>query len=200
MFMIETRFLSNKMKISFDHEELRAFSHNQVRFYQKYSSFVFKSLKKASFQKFLNWMLRKEQIDKQAIRVVHVKVLPLRSKNGKGIAGNCDVTRGRIRIYPKTSKFCQLFRQKFGRNFMLIYARNRARAALIHELLHLKYIEDEKTVRELAQEYFGIFAQRQDTKSTHLFCIHKLIFNSRIWGETATPTISSESATKLKLN
>lgn len=197
MLMPDTRFLASKMRISFDHEELWAFSHNQVRFYHKYSSFVLKSLKKAAFQKFLNWMLRKEQIEKQAIRVVHVKVLPLRSKNGKGIAGNCDITRGRIRIYPKTTKFCQLFKQKFGRNVLLIYARNRARAALIHELLHLKYVEDEKTVRELAQEYFGAFTQKRYTQNPHSFYIHAMIFSSRINGESLCD--SSESATKPKL-
>lgn len=89
-------------------------------------------------------MLKKEKIEEQAVRAVHVKVLPLRRKNGKGIAGNCDTTRGRIRIYPKTMNFCQIFKQKFGRYTLLVYAGNRARAALIHELLHLKYIEDEK--------------------------------------------------------
>ena len=44
-------------------------------------------------------------------------------------------------------KFCQIFKvQKFGLTTLLAYAGNRARAALIHELLHLKYIADEKTV------------------------------------------------------
>ena len=94
-------------------------------------------------------MLQKEKIEDQTIRAVHVKLFPLRRKNGKGLAGNCDITRGKIRIYPKTLKFCQMFTQNFGKNTLLLYAGNRARAALIHELLHLKYVEDEKTVREL---------------------------------------------------
>jgi hypothetical protein len=87
----------------------------------KYSSFVFRASVKPSFQKFLKWMLKKETIKEQAVRAVHVKVLPLR-KNGKGIAGNCDTTQGRARIYPKTTKFCQTFKQKFGRNTLLVYA------------------------------------------------------------------------------
>jgi hypothetical protein len=33
-----------------------------------------------------------------------------------------------------------------------VFAWNRARTALIHELLHLKYTVDEKTVRELAKK------------------------------------------------
>src|SRR3972149_12312152 len=140
MLMLEETFpLSSKIRISVDHEKLGNFSQNQVRFYLKYSSFVFRALRRPSFQKFLHWMLKKERIKEQAVRAVHVKVLPLRRKNGNGIAGNCDATLGRIRIYPKTVKFCQIFKQKFGRNTLLVYAGNRARAALIHELLHLKY-------------------------------------------------------------
>ena len=167
---------SNKMRISVDHEKLGNFSQNHVKFYLKYSSFVFRVLKKPSFQKFLHWMLKKEKIEEQAVRAVHVKVLPLRRKNGKGIAGNCDTTRGRIRIYPKTMKFCQIFKQKFGRYTLLAYAGNRARAALIHELLHLKYTEDEKTVRELAKGYFCIFTQKQSAQSSHVLCIYTMIF------------------------
>ena len=57
--MLEKNFqLSSKMRISVDHEKLENFSQNHVKFYLKYSSFVFKSLKKPSFQKFLNWMLK----------------------------------------------------------------------------------------------------------------------------------------------
>ena len=155
--------LSNKMRISVDQEKLGNFSRNHVKFYLKYSSFVFRALKKPSFQKFLHWMLKKERIEEHTVNVVHVKVLPLRRENGKGIAGNCDTTRGRIRIYPKTVKFCRIFTQKFGRNTLLVYAGNRARAALIHELLHLKYTEDEKTVRELAKSYFCIFTRKRSS-------------------------------------
>src|SRR3989337_2923658 len=102
LMLDENPSLSNKMLISVDHKKLQRFSENQVRFYLKYSSFVFKALQKPSFQKFLHWMLKKEKIEEQTVRAVHVKVLPLRRKNGKGIAGNCDTTRGKIRIYPQT--------------------------------------------------------------------------------------------------
>jgi hypothetical protein len=178
--MLEETFpLSSKIRISVDHEKLGNFSQNQVRFYLKYSSFVFRALRKPSFQKFLNWMLKKETIEEQTVRAVHVKVLPLRRKNGKGIAGNCDTARGRIRIYPKTTKFCQTFKQKFGRNTLLVYAGNRARAALIHELLHLKCAEDEKTVRALAKDYFCIFTQKQPAQSSQALCIYTMIFTAK---------------------
>ncbi len=68
----KTSFLSSKMLISVDREELGGFSESQVRFYLKYSSFVFKALQKPSFQKFLHWMLKKEKIAEQTVRAVQV--------------------------------------------------------------------------------------------------------------------------------
>ena len=199
LMLDENPSLSNKMLISVDHKKLQRFSENQVRFYLKYSSFVFKALQKPSFQKFLHWMLKKEKIEEQTVRAVHVKVLPMRRENGKGIAGNCDTTRGRIRIYPKTTKFCQLFKQKFGRNTLLIYAGNRARAALIHELLHLKYIKDERTVRALAKGYFGIFTQKQSAQSSRELCIYRMIFVAKSVEKTPLSD-SYNPGIKLKLN
>jgi len=199
--MLEKTFpLSSKMRINADHEKLENVSQSHIKFYLKYSSFVFRALKKPSFQKFLNWMLKKEKIEAQTVRVVHVKVLPLRRKNGKGIAGKCDTARGRIQIYPKTMKFCQVFKQKFGRNSLLVYAGNRARAALIHELLHLKYSADEKTVRELAQNYFFIFTQKQPAQSSKALSIYKMIFNAKVSGKKSPPSGSTKSSIRLELN
>jgi hypothetical protein len=199
--MLENNFqLSSKMRISVDHEKLENFSQNHVKFYLKYSSFVFKALKKPSFQKFLRWMLKKEKIEAQIVSAVQVKVLPFRRKNGNGVAGKCNTARGRIQIYPKTIKFCQIFKQKFGRNNLLAYAGNRARAALIHELLHLKYAEDEKTVRELAQDYFCTFTQKQCSQSARSLFIYTMIFNTKISGKKAPSNGSNAPRTKLKLN
>ena len=199
--MLEYNFrLSSKMRISVDAEKLENFSQNHVNFYLKYSSFVFKALKKPSFQKFLRWMLKKEKIEEQTVRAVQVKVLPFRRKNGNAVAGKCNTARGRIRIYPKTIKFCQIFKQKFGRNNLLAYAGNRARAALIHELLHLKYANDEKTVRELAKEYFCIFTQQQCTQSVRSLFIYTMIFNAKKSGKKTPSNDSNTPYTKLKLN
>jgi diadenosine tetraphosphate (Ap4A) HIT family hydrolase len=199
--MLEKIFpLSSKMRINADYEKLENFSQKHIQFYLKYSSFVFRALKKVLFQKFLNWMLKKEKIEVHAVRAVHVKVLPLRRKNGKGIAGKCDTARGRIQIYPKTMKFCQVFKHKFGRNSFLFYAGNRARAALIHELLHLKYSADEKTVRELAQDYFFIFTRKQPAQSSKALTIYKMIFNAKVSGNKAPPSGSTESNMRLELN
>jgi hypothetical protein len=177
--LTETPVLSSKMKITVNLEKLDGLSQNHVRFYMKYSSFVFRSLKRPSFQKFLSWMLRKEKIDEHMVRAVHVKVFPLRRKNGKGLAGNCAPAEGKIRIYPKTLKFCRIFTQKFGKHTLLVYAGNRARAALIHELLHLKYVEDEKTVRELAKEYFFVLMQKQYAQNSNKLWVYTLIFKAK---------------------
>jgi hypothetical protein len=201
MFMSENNFqLSSKMKISVDPKKLERFSQNHVKFYLKYSSFVFKALKKHSFQKFLRWMLKKEKIEEQIVSAVQVKVLPFRRKNGNGVAGKCNTARGRIRIYPKTIKFCQIFKQKFGLNTLLAYAGNRARAALIHELLHLKYAKDEKTVRELAKEYFCIFTQKQCTQSARLLFIYTMLFKAKTSGKKTLSNGSNTSCTKVNLD
>jgi diadenosine tetraphosphate (Ap4A) HIT family hydrolase len=198
--MLEKNFpLSSKMRISVDHKKLENFSQKHVKFYLKYSSFVFKALKKHSFQKFLHWMLQKEKIEEQTVSAVHVKVLPFRRKNGKSVAGKCNTVRGRIQIYPKTMKFCQTFKQRFGRNTLLVYAGNRARAALIHELLHLKYIADEKTVRALAKDYFCSFTQKQHTQSAHSL-FYTMIFDAKIRGKKAPTTSSTNPSARLRLN
>jgi len=128
-------------------------------------------------------MLKNEKIEERIVSAVQVKVLPFRRNNGNCVAGKCDTVRGRIQIFPKTMKFCQIFKQKFGRNNLLAYAGNRAKAALIHELLHLKYAEDEKKVRELANEYFCIFTQKQSTQSGRLRFVYTMIFNAKINGK-----------------
>jgi hypothetical protein len=192
--------LSNNMRISADPKKLEKLSQRHIKFYLKYSSFVFKTLKKHSFQKFLRWMLKNETIKEQIIKAVQVKVLPFRRKNGHGVAGKCNTATGKIRIYPKTIKFCQIFKQKFGRNNLLAYAGNRARAALIHEILHLKYAQDEKTVRELAKKYFGIFTQRQCTQSGRSLFIYRIIFDAKISSNSVPSNGSNAPRTNLNLN
>jgi hypothetical protein len=184
------------MMISVNDEKLRDLPQNHLRFYAKYSSFVLKALRKPTFQKFLGWMLKKERIEEGNVRAVYVKVLPSRKKNGQGIAGKCDTARGRIGIYPKTIRFCQMFKQKFGRRTLSVYAGNRARAALIHELLHLKYVEDEKTVRKLSREYFCIFTYKQSAEKSHVTCLCTMIFNARSDEITflQTPKISMDQS------
>src|SRR3989304_4571556 len=177
MTMLENNhLLSSKIKITVGPGKPEGFSQRHVGFYMNYSSFVFRALRRPSFQKFLQWMLRRERIETQMVGAVDVKVFPLRRKNGKGLAGTCNTTRGKIRIYPKTMKFCREFTQKFGKSTLLMYAGSRARAALIHELLHLKYETDEKKVRELAKEYFFAFTRNKHSNNKQANFICTMIF------------------------
>jgi hypothetical protein len=192
------RLLSSKIKITTSTDKPGT-THNHVGFYIHYSSFVFKSLNKPSFQKFLQWMLRKENIQEQSVTEVHVKVFPLRRGNGKGLAGNCDPTRGKIRIYPKTMTFCRAFKQKFGKNTFLAYACSRARAALIHELLHLKYATDEKRVRELARKYFFAFTRKKPSHDRLALFSYTMIFTSRQPGFLKGPKTNGLPAKTTKL-
>lgn len=178
--MIETsNLLSSKIKITADPEKPESPPHKHVSFYMHYSSFVLKSLQKHSFQKFLTKMLKKENIQEHSVTEVNVKIFPHRRENGKGLAGNCNPTRGKIQIYPKTMTFYQAFKQKFGKNTFLTYAGNRARAALIHELLHLKYVTDEKRVRELAKKYFFAFTRKTLSRDRLSFISYTMIFTVR---------------------
>ena len=164
------------MRITANPEKTESFSKRHVRFYMNYSSFVFKALRRPSYQKFLHWMLRSERIEARRVGAVDVEVFPFRRKNGRGLAGNCNTTRGKIRIYPKTMKFCREFTQKFGKGTLLMYVGSRARAALIHELLHLKYAEDEKRVRALAREYFFDFTRNRLSNTLTPVSIYRMVF------------------------
>jgi hypothetical protein len=199
MLMLEKTHLLSSIKITADPEKLESVPQKQVGFYMKYSSFVFRSLKRPSFQRFLQWMLRREKIEEQMVTAVHVKVFPLRRKSGKGLAGNCDTALGKIRIYPKTVTFCRAFSQKFGKNSLLVYAGNRARAALIHELLHLKYATDEKRVRELAKEYFFAFTRNKHSNNKQAIFICMMIFTPKMVSKRLKflATLSATEPTKL---
>jgi len=170
--------LSDRIAITVHPRKLEKFSQEHAGFYVKYASVVLRTLKRPLFQKFLRWMLRKENIETQTIRKVEVRVLPFRRRNGNGLAGNCNTYIGKIRIYPRTLKFCQRLIQDFGKDGFVSYVRIRARAALIHELLHLKYEKDERKVRELTKRYFSIFARNRVTRDSRVSHICTILFKA----------------------
>jgi hypothetical protein len=150
--MPKNNAISNK--ITFDSDVRTSPS---VNFYPKYSRFIFKALRKYCFQEFLNSMLKTEDIDRKKVKIIHVALYPVRKQNGSGIAGKCNPFTGRILIYPKTKKFCNVFGETYGKELLIAYVGNRARASLIHELLHLKYKSDAFKVRALTKKYFAEF-------------------------------------------
>ncbi len=157
--------LSKKFGITVQTEKLKRSSDANVSFYLKYSSSVLRALKRPLFQRFLRWMLRKENIEEDSVANVHIRVFPFRKKNDRGLAGKCNLRSGEIHIYPKRLKACRNLIQKSGKEKFLFCLKRRARAALIHEILHLKYASDEETVRNLTRKYSSIFssARRNQT-------------------------------------
>jgi hypothetical protein len=146
-----------------------------LRFYTKYAALVSKALRKPRFQTFLKWMLRREKIEEHRIKDIQIKTFPSVNKNGHGLAGKCN-SRGQIRIYPKRLEFCQKQMQEFGKKNVKFYIKGRAKAALIHELLHLKYASDEKKVRELTKKYFNIFTKHQHTQNSNMHDTARMSF------------------------
>lgn len=163
--------LSNKIRIN-EGNGAQLLGKSEL-FYSKYSHFTLKSLKKYRYQQFLRLMLEREAIDKNNVDSVKVEVYPVRKKAGSSIAGRCNPGTGKIYIYPKTKNFCTFFEEKYGRILLGVYVKNRARASLIHELLHIKYYGDEEKVRALTQTYFSTYLRLNETTS---LSIYNLIF------------------------
>ncbi len=174
----QNQVLASKIKIAIEYDKTDL-SERHVYFYTKYSCFTLKALRESSFQQFIGWMLMSENIEETIVNTIDISVYPAPRKNGNNIAGRCDVFRGRIHIYPKTIKFCNVFRKKFGRDILFAYAGNRARAALIHELLHLKYAGDEEKVRGLTKSYFSTYSKKQYAKNSNALPVFGLIFDAK---------------------
>lgn len=132
-----------------------------LQFYKKYAAFVLKTLRNPRFQRFLKWIMRREKIKENKVQEVQVRVFPFQNENGNGLAGRYK-SNGQILIFPKRFDFCRGLMQEHGKEKALSYIKNRAQAALIHELLHIKYSSDEKKVRKLTKEYFNIFAENSE--------------------------------------
>lgn len=150
--------LSSKMRITVRPRKLGTFPAKHIRFYKKYAAVVFKTLRNPLFLKFLDWLMEIESIEEHMVVDVQVRIFPFRNENGRGLAGKCN-GKGEIFIYPKRLGFCRKLTRNCGKEKVFSYIRTRARATLIHELLHVKYLSNEEKVRELTSKYFSIFIQ-----------------------------------------
>lgn len=121
-------------------------------------------------------MLEQEQIEEERINCVKIELYPFQKRKGFVIAGKCNPYSGKIWIYPKTKRFCNTFTEKYGKDLLVFYAGNRARASLIHELLHLKYSSDEAKVRVLTKTYFSRYIRSAYGESLGSISICNLIF------------------------
>ncbi len=132
-------------------------------FYKGYALLVKRTLRKPLFQGFLRWLLRRENIDKSLIDEVQIKVFPFQKGNGNTLAGKWNKHHG-ISIFPKSYEFYRELVEKHGNGVAHSYVKCRARATLIHEILHTKYSSDEERVRRLTKRYFTLYAKDPRTE------------------------------------
>lgn len=125
-------------------------------FYGKYAVVVFRCLRKPIFLKFLNWVMKIEEIPKENVNNVQIRMFPSIKNNGNSLIGKCN-TQGEVFLYPKRLDMCRKKTKKMKPEGFKRYIEGRARASLIHELLHLKYESDENKVKQLTKKYFTIF-------------------------------------------
>jgi hypothetical protein len=148
--------LANKIRVVSNHKKAASCPEKRLRFYTKYASVVSATLRKPMFQRFLNWMIRRENIEKKSVKDIQIRVFPFQKENGKALAGRCN-REGVILLFPKRRGFLQKKVEDHGKDNVWFYIRSRARAALIHELLHVKYEGKESQVRQLTKKYFDTF-------------------------------------------
>jgi hypothetical protein len=145
------------MRITIDPRERANFSEKAIHYYARYALRVLATLRDPFFRKFIYRLLNREKIVINRIHDIQIKTFPQRNeKNGKKLIGKCN-TNGIISIYPKELKFMQQLRKTKEQDNVTFYITSRARATLMHELLHLKYFDRERTVRALTERYFTAF-------------------------------------------
>ena len=123
-------------------------SHSE--FYGKYAVIVFRCLRNPVFFKFVNWVLKREEIDKEKVKIVQIRMFPSVKENGNSLLGKCN-PQGEVFLYPKRLDVCKKKFHKMKPEGFRKYVEGRARASLIHELLHLKYEDDENMVKQLTK-------------------------------------------------
>ncbi|MDH5795599.1 MAG: hypothetical protein OEZ24_05765 [Candidatus Bathyarchaeota archaeon] len=155
--------LSDKIRIASFPEREMQYPRRHILFYRSYASFVKKSLRKSLFQRFLRWLLKRENIDRSLIKDVQIKTLPFQRENGNSLAGKWS-RHGEISVFPKSLEFYRKLSARHGSDIARAYVKGRAWATLIHEILHAKYSSDEARVRRLTERYFSIYARNPKTE------------------------------------
>ena len=168
--------LSNKIRVVSNPKKLEKCSEKRLQFYTDYASAVSETLKKPRFQKFLRWIITREKIERMAVRDIQVRVFPFQKENGKSLAGRCNSDDGVILIFPKSRSILKKKLQNHKKEKIRFYLKSRAMAALIHELLHVKYEGNESKVRHLTEKYFGIFIRHQNPDSQSRYNVQKMLF------------------------
>ncbi len=176
-YEVEKSMLSDKIRKVLQHEKNPKLLEN-LRFYTNYAALALKALRRPRFQSFLKWMMKREKIDEKKVTDIQVMVFPSCKDNGKGLIGkwNC---KGQIFIYPKKVELFKKMARKFDAKIVRLYVKCRARAAVIHELLHAKYHSNEDEVRKLTKKYFQILLRNYNTENANKNKIFYMLFKNR---------------------
>lgn len=173
---MDKKKLANKIRVVSNRKKTASCPEKRLRFYTKYASLVSATLRKPLFQKFLNWIIMRENIEKKAVKDIQVRVFPFQKENGNSLAGRCNHEEGVILLFPKRRNYLQKKMGDYENKKVRFYLKSRARAALIHELLHLKYESNEREVRQLTRKYFGILVRHQNIPTQKINGLQNMLF------------------------
>ena len=136
--------------------------------YHQYAETVLSALQHPRFQRFLSWLLRHEHIPLQRIKTIQIQMFPRIKANGCHLKG-AATSNGIITLYPQAiSKNVDKDPNQTDA-FALKYVEWRARATLIHELLHYKYRHREQYIRYLTRHYTRFCMQPTTCKMQRVF-------------------------------
>ncbi|MCJ7613442.1 hypothetical protein MUO71_01565 [Candidatus Bathyarchaeota archaeon] len=172
---MEKTKLSSIIRVVSNPKKVESCPEKHLCFYTNYAATVSETLKKPLFQNFLKWVIKREQIEKKDVTDIQVRVFPFQKKNGRSLAGRCS-SEGVIRIFPKRRRFLKKKLQDHKKEKVHFYVKSRAMAALIHEILHVKYEGNENKVRRLTKKYFSIFIRHQNPNPQRVHSIQKMLF------------------------
>ena len=165
--------ISSRIRITFDPQKMEKSSKKNIRYYQKYAFLVAETLKEPLFQKFLHRIIKNENMKIDKIGDIQIKIFPFKKENGNRLAGKCN-KKGVICIYPKGVRFCQELMINWREDTVKFYIQHRARATLVHEVLHIKYLGKEFTVRELTRKYFKNFIRLKNPDTNKQIILKKI--------------------------
>jgi hypothetical protein len=175
LIKMDSSTLKNKIRVVPNLKKIERCPEKRLEFYTDYALVVSEALKKPLFQTFLEGLLKREEIQKESVKDIQVRMFPFQNENGKFLAGRCN-SEGVIRIFPKRRGFFKRTLNEQKDENAGFYLENRAMAALIHELLHVKYESDESKVKQLTKKYFGIFVRHPKVRAHYVHNIQKMLF------------------------
>ncbi len=161
-------YLMHRMKIIYQPRHQLMMKRHTLQWYRGYAETVLSALQHSRFQRFLGWLLKHEHIPMQHVKAIHIRTFPRIKENGRSLNGTATGS-GIINLYPIARPDNVTNMATAPERCSLRYVQWRARATLIHELLHYKYHHRERRVRQLTQHYTHRCMQPTTRLMRHVF-------------------------------